>query len=331
MSALLCLANMSSPFALLVLLSVSLSVALLADSFTAAQSPQSIADVRIVSVSGCVDVYPVTVNCSLSTSTLRIRTAGLPSTLDWNSQFLSGIAQVNGYSYFIISRAWPDTSDATKSTVFLNVSTSAYYPHITGLLVSLSLVDYYDGVYPHLPSAPFQAFSFVFENAPTLASISGCDGGGQATLHCVPDAAVLTLTGSGLSWYASGVNSLVNIGGGSSFMVNRKGYNIMTVVNDSYATMTLTDIYASLLKPQHYAGVLLPFTLSSKTLSAVGRTVSSYTTNALHISFVPLPPPSITQWYAAATHHPRCAANLHLNLYVRLARLHCGAQVLQLL
>ena len=286
---------MHSHVALLVFLSVAF---LLLHSLAVAQPPPTtIADVRITSITGCVDVYPVTVNCSVASNTLRIQTAaGFPAANTYRYLYIS--AQLDSYSYFTTTSVWPDLSDPTNTSVFVNVTASAYYPHITGVLVNVSFID--RSAYPSPTSPAFAGFSYRFEGPPTLTSIAGCEGSGQATLNCIPDLTVLELTGSGLLWYSSGDGSALSIGNETNPAVGGR----MRVVNDSYATLSLDRIYGTLLKPQHYAGVWLPLTLRSSLFSPTGVLEYSYGTNPLHISFVPLPPPKIT-FMSAATHQHR--------------------------
>ena len=284
----------------------TLLAVLLCLTLAAAQPPQSLEDVQITSVTGCVDVYPVTVNCSVATTTLRIQTAaGFPAVNNDPSRFPLYInARLNDYNYFTTTHTWLDPNDPTNSSVFVNVTASAYYPHITDALISISFIDY--GAYPSLPTSPlFAGFSYRFEGPPVLTSIAGCDGNGQSTLNCVPDSAVIELTGSGLLWYSSTQGVQLNIGSGTSGQFD--SFN-MQVVNDSYATLSLDWIYGSLLKPQHYAGVLLSINFTSSAYRRTGEVEYSYTTNSLQISFVSLPPPSITYWCVKTTHiHPQCA------------------------
>jgi len=274
---------------------VLLSALLLLHSLAAAQSPEFIADVQITSITGCVDVPPVTVNCSVGTTTLRIQTAnGFPATRDFNYQPVYLDAHLNEYSYFSTTAVWPDLNDPTNSSVFVNITAGGYYPHITDALISVSFVDYYSG--DRLTSPPFAGFSYRFEGPPTLTSIGGCDGSGQSTQNCVPDSATIELTGSGLLWYQSAWSAQLTIGNKSTVSGSS-----LRVVNDTYATLSLAWIYTSLLQPQHYAGVLLPLNFTSLSVDRSGVVQYSYTTNSLYISFVPLPPPSISTWFATPT------------------------------
>jgi len=276
---------------------VLLSALLLLHTVTAAQPPQSIADVRITSISGCVDVPPVTVNCSVGTTTLRIQTAsGFPASIDRYGQPLFINARLNDYSYVTTTTVWPDPTDSTNSSVFVNVTAAAYYPHITDALISVSFVDYF--AYPDVPTSPaFAGFSYRFEGPPTLTSIAGCEGSGQSTLNCVPDSSIIAVTGSGLLWYSSTRGVQLSIGSQTSEQFSQLK---LQVINDSYATLSLDSVYGSLLKPQHYAGVLLPLNFTSSAYNRNGEAEYSYTTNSLQISFVPLPPPVITEWSVAA-------------------------------
>ena len=255
---------------------VSLVAICLLVTLTAGQQPESIRDVQIASVTGCVNQYPVTVNCSVGVSTLRIQTkAGFPATVDWYSSPLFIIANLDNFTYFTATGVWPDLSDATNSSVFVNISARAYYPHITDVLVSLSFVDYYSVGQP--TSVPFAGFAFRFEGPPTLTSIAGCDGSGQSTLNCVPDSSILELTGSGLLWYTSGYGAVLNIGNATEHAY------FLQVVNDTYATLSLAWMYATLLKPQHYSGVLLSFNLSSSAYDMWGqRRLLLYDKHSLH-------------------------------------------------
>ena len=270
---------------------VLLFAVLLLHSLAAAQSPQSIADVQISSISGCVDTYPVTVNCSVGQATLIIQTAaGFPAGRDLSTEPVYITARLNNYTYFTSTNVQLNPNDPTNTSVLVNVTATAYYPHINGMLVSVMFIDYYSPGRPS--SAEFAGFSYRFEGPPTLLSISGCNGSGASTLNCVPDSSTVELTGSGLLWLTTGYRTQLNIGSVSS----RTLYNSLTVVNDTYATLSLQYIYGTLLKPQHYSGVLLALNFTSTAYSADFLIESFYTTNSLYISFVPLPPPTIQQW-----------------------------------
>ena len=297
-----------------VLLLLLPALLLLLDSSTVAhaqQSPQSFSDVRITSISGCTDVGAVTVNCSVATTTLLIRTAaGFPAATDWLRSPPYITARLNGYSYFTTTATWLNPSDPTNSSVYVNVTAGGYYPHITGQLVSVWLVQfatYWLSAPPGTPS--FDGFSYAFDQPPTLTSVSGCDGGGQSTLNCLPDYSILTLTGSGLLWLSTGSTILLNLGSGSASL------DSISVRNDSYATLPLVDVYSTILSPQHYGGALLSFNLTSVAYGRTGGREYSYTTNSLQISFAPLPPPNITDWYVPHS----CGLQLASSAPLRLA------------
>ena len=293
-----------------------LSAVCLFHTLAAAQQPESMTDVEITYISGCVDVYPVTVNCSVATTTLFIQTAaGFPSSVFSFGYWLYVDLYLGNHTYFTTSTAWLNPDDATNTSAFVNVSARAYYPHITDQLISVSFIDYWSVGAP--TSVPFAGFSYRFEGPPTLTSIAGCEGSGQSTLNCVPDATVLELTGSGLLWYSQGYNAVLNIGDATSTLLST---SVLQVINDTYAVLTLEWIYSSMLKPQHYAGVLLSLNITS---IAYGRMVDyeySFTTNTLFLSFVPLPLPVVTQWY----HHALCSVCLCCsNPVVRPIRISC--------
>ena len=272
---------------------VTLSAVLWLASLSIAQ-PATLADVQIVSISGCVDEYPITVNCSLN-SVLHLHTNGFPTDIDWAAHPLNIVAQVGGYTYFTTTTPSLDSSTATTATITVNITATAYYPHITGVLVSVHFVDNWTQGRP--TSASFAGFSYLFEGPPVLASISGCAGSGLSTQSCVPDQTVLVLTGSGLSWFAANDGVQLNIGNVSSL----SWATPLLVSNDNYATLDMSWIYGRMLKPQHYAGVLLNFSLTSVAFTEGGQIAYFYTTNVLQISFVPLPSPSVTTWYTEHT------------------------------
>ena len=231
---------------------------------------------------------PVTVNCSVASTILLIQTvAGFPASRDLSEQPIYISSRLNNYNYFTTSPVWLNPNDPTNTSVYVNVTTG-YYPHLTGVLISVSFIDYYGSGTPSSPA--FAGFSYQFDGPPILTSIGGCDGSGQSTLNCVPDIAQIELTGSGLLWFTVGFRVQLNIGAEST-----PAYG-MQVVNDSYAILPLAWVYGYLLKPQHYAGVLLSFNLTSAAYSSLGQREYTYTTNSMQISFVPLPPPNITEW-----------------------------------
>ena len=287
-----------------------------------AQLPASLTDVQIISVSGCVDVGAVTVNCSVATTTLLIRTAaGFPATTNWVSRPVYVAARLNDYAYFVTTAPWLNTADPSNSSVYVNVTAGGYFPQLTGQFLSVSFVPSPSATRPG--SAAFAGFSYAFDGPPTLLSISGCDGSGAATLHCVPGSSLLELTGSGLLWLQSSIRTTVNIGSVSDTL-----YGGVQVLNDSYATLSLAGLYSRLLQPQHYAGVLLSFNLTSTTYNRQGVVQHSYTTNALQLSFVPLPPPKVKDWYATTQHatsllKPRQPPAFALNASVRCLSTKC--------
>ena len=59
-----------------------------------------------------------------------------------NNRRLFVKAQVNGYLYFTTTQVWLDLSDPTNTSVYVNITASVYYPHITGQLISVSFTDY---------------------------------------------------------------------------------------------------------------------------------------------------------------------------------------------
>ena len=173
------------------------------------------------------------------------------------------------------------------------MSSPSYVPHLAGVMGTIILRLSSNLAVDQSSSPPFAGFSLAFDNPPVLTSISGCGGAGSTSTfaaECVPDVTTLTIRGSGLMWYSSGWGAQLNIGN-SSVSASVPHF---TLLDDSTAILSLYGVYHSVLTPQHYAtDTPLPLSLTSYGL-ANGQYTTWYTTNALSISFVALPPPSIS-------------------------------------
>ena len=235
-------------------------------------------NIVITSVTGCTDQGRVTIDCPLPAN-LRIRTTGLPPWTADDGPHIRLRSSSSGSLTTYGGEVTLDSSDPTGSTALVSVSPVSWNTIVPAGLVNISFVDISGN-----SSAFQQAFAFRWTGPPVLTSISGCEGGGQSTLNCVPDETVLTVVGSGLSWLGLDLPPRLNMGGGSVRLAEQP-----TVVNDSYATVPIYTAYATLLRPSHYNGSLLnvSFTLSPAYPVAT-------TSNVLYVSFGPQPPPSIS-------------------------------------
>ena len=267
----------------------------------------AVQDIVVMGVTGCVDQSPVTLDCLLPAN-LRIHTTGLPA---WSSdddlpyiRIRAAITGSGGAGLSFGGDVSIDSSDPTNSTVLVSIMPAAWYPALGGGLLNISFYHWAS----NNQSAWVNAFSFLWTGPPVLSTISGCDGGGAATLDCVPTETTLTITGSGLRWLGLDRPPFLNLGLGSVRLSE-----VPIVANDSYATLSIFAVYGSLLKPMHYNSSLLNVSITLSTAYA-----ATTTSNALAVSFGPQPPPSIqlvlagrcndtesTQW-----HFVGCVPNL---------------------
>ena len=218
----------------------------------------------ITAVTGCTDVFPITVNCSMPAN-ISIQTGGVGNLFTVPQLLRLTIAGDNRYVSVYLN-----TSDSTNSTLWATVAPSGYNPMWMGSTINISF--YTTGS----PTSVFPGFTFAPEPVPALTSISGCTGSGLATTSCAPDTAMLTIQGSGIGWLTSGSMQL------------RIGTNVVTsplrAVNSTYGTLSLTNVYYSLLLPEHYNGVLLSLQFQGYFLDGSSFVIF---TNALSISFIP--------------------------------------------
>ena len=252
-------------------------VCLLLQSCLSFAQPTSITQVVITSVTGCANVFPITVNCSIPAN-LSIHTSGVGNLLSSGGGGVNALLLVDyvgGRNNFPLSL---DTSDPSNSTLWATVRPGAYNPQWMNTLLNISL--YLAGSV----NTVIPAFSFAFEPVPVITSISGCTGSGEATTNCAPDSAVITIQGTGIGWLATQSMQL-RIGSNVVYL-----WSSFIAVNATYGTLSLSNIYYGLLFPEHYGGVLLSLHFQSST-SQTGGNPLVIATNAVSISFAPLPPP----------------------------------------
>ena len=247
--------------------------------------PSSIVDAVINSVTGCTDVYPITVNCSMPAN-LTFHTSGVGQLLVGGAAGQS-VVLVDYPGGRISFPVYLDATDSTNSTLWATVRPGAYSPQWLSTLLNVSLLV---SGYANIPSP---AFTFAYEPVPVISSISGCTGSGQATLNCLPDSAVLTIQGTGIGWLAT-TSMQLRIGDNT---VYTQPYSSFTDVNATYGTLSLASIYYGLLLPEHYNGVMLPLQFQSTTTLAGGSRLV-IATNVMSISFAPLPPPVFNTPYS---------------------------------
>ena len=252
-------------------------------SLTSAQSGRadySAALIAFVTSNGaCQDVFPYAWNCTI------------PVTLTFT--LTQPLVPVPSYAYFLLDGQDSETytyasllrgSNTSYSGV---VTTGGYALGLMGRPLAVSLYDMTTGN----RSAPFVGVSFALLPPPTFASIGGCVGSGQATSQCLPENDTVTFTGSGFSIFAALRVYYLLIGATTLTLGPQTGTAAaLQVVNDSYATLTLSAVYAN-LPPSQYGGTSYPLFFNLQWRQLTQQAYANYYTNALAISFAPLPPP----------------------------------------
>ena len=245
----------------------------------------SLSILSITSNGSCVDVYPVVTRCTL------------PATLTVS---LSGPIVVPQYRFFLIldsgdsdsaAALISNPSDPTNSSVRATVLLDGYALSQMGRPVSVYL---YDTQTANRSVALSGGVSVAPVPVPSLASISGCQGGGAATSGCVPTVDTLAFTGSGFLTFNMLSDVELVVGTSSGYLYADRSGSGVQVVNDSYITLSLDTAYELVVQAVHYSGASLPIKFNLRYYSYVQRRLLPFYTNALSISFAPLPPPIVT-------------------------------------
>ena len=260
----------------------------------------------VTSMSGCTDVGATTVDCTLPVL-ITVRGSG----------FLSNISGATSLFYAQQPLYWisvqPQLSPAAVAAKFPSpaISPSARFPVndtyfvfqlyylgrgalVEGEPISVTVTvggDYARSTMPWLAQtlAPFAGVTINSVAPPLISAISGCPvvgADGLSVAQCLPDANVLTLTGSGfLQW--QGTTLFSNIGALQSYM--RLNYDNTSVtrsaiVSDSLILVSLTSTFYRLLSAGDYGAPPQPFYVTEQ--------YSSWQSTQMSVQFAPLPPPS---------------------------------------
>ena len=237
----------------------------------------------------CRNDFPAALNCTLPVYFIALidgfpanGTEGFPGQQGGQYTLYLQVVAADG-STLISSQLSLAPSSNSTSTVSGAFRLSDYAPSLfTGALQGVAMYDsntqFRTAVTPRLVSlAPLPT--------PALTAISGCrdQPGEQATLLCVPDRSVLTLTGTGFSTLQALGSFQLIVGAASSWLWS--GGSL--VRNGSRVVLSLAEYYATL--DIDYSGAPQPIALSA---GSNWGTASAFTTNALTVSFAPLPPPT---------------------------------------
>ena len=265
---------------------------------TAAASQSSDGPV-VTSVSGCVDVGTMTVNCTLPVY-LTVRGSGFTANIGSGGMTRSPVTWISPklqLSAAAVSRgvSLPYTR---ASGLFPANDTYFVYRQLylgQGVLeegVPLTLTVVSGETYAQLKSTsePFVAVSLTAVAPPTIDSVAGCPivgADGLSVAQCLPDLHLLTLTGSGfLQWQATPL--LLYIGESRTYMALPLG-NISSsyILSDSVITVSLAEEYNWLLAVHDFGTPPLAFYFTEQLSGVQSRRMS--------IQFDTLPPPSYTE------------------------------------
>ena len=274
-------------------LSTLLLLLLLATVFSPlaqAQSYYPFANLTILDAAGdgdCVNVGGVATNCTLP-FTLNLTVAYLPLPIPTDPYALE--VTLNYESYFrvdLYSAAYTPTSIA-----FLVSSYTYWWPGGTPLGLSL-IWDVSNGTTrARQVWGPTPAFSLQPWVYPDVYSVTGCQPSNSAlmTTNCVPEQDVLTVTGVSFSQVTS--LQLVISGEGLTTRFSTIYWTYTTgaaLLNDSCATIALTDNLGFLLLAEHYSGQQLQ-------LQLVGAAPTTWQATPFFITMAFLPAPLVTRY-----------------------------------
>ena len=155
--------------------------------------------------------------------------------------------------------------------------------------MTIAAYDSSTRTWPNQTLAPFAGVSIKSVPPPVVTAISGCPvvgSDGLSVAQCLPDANVLTLTGSGfLQWQKTTL--YINIGNLriplSLYYDNSSLYNNV-IMSDSVIVLSLTSSYSRLLKEGDFGAPPLSFYITEM--------YSSWQSVPMSIQFAALPPPS---------------------------------------
>ena len=252
-------------------------------------------DVRLLTVIGltsttgaCINQWPAVLNCTFP-APLVVSIGGFPATGTAN---FTGSASYSLYvllvaedgaalsSTQLILSATANTTSTARGTIRLSTYAPSFF---SGELLGARL---YDSRTSNPSNVTWDLATLMPYPVPTLLSISGCQGEGLSTLLCVPDESVLVVQGSGLTTLNELSSFYLTIGTYSTYMYSSSA--TFTLVNDTL-TLQLGLLYTYL--KVNYSGPPVPLFIRCQPASSSDH--AGFTTNALSISFGPLPPPVV--------------------------------------
>ena len=239
----------------------------------------------------CVNIAPAALNCTVP-STLTFYVTGIPAgVIPGQVDFLlfyddEEEVHVTGSSY---------VRNANGSVTALAVSLYRQGWLLALMGLPLTVLPFKMGNLSNAGTPLVGGLSFALVPPPFLSGISGCVGEGPATLDCVVDRDVLTLYGTGLSFFRDQYGYDIDIG---SFTYNTNGEadtraHGVIVVSDSQLLMPLNRSYAWVLPPIDYTEVVLPLSFNLRWYVRGTQRYHHWHTNSVNVSFAPIPPPLV--------------------------------------
>ena len=250
----------------------------------------------ITSAGSCTDVFPAALNCSLpATLTVHVQwSPDIPPYVDLPRSLRFVVTGLAAEVTFL-ARAGNSSSALTGELKLGGYSTA-----MMGRMLTLQALDSISGN----RSQAFQGLSLALVPPPVLLSIEGCQGSGAFTGNCRVDQDALVLRGTGLSFF----NALLSyqlLLGDSVALVYGSSHELQAL-NDSVALLSLDSSLSDVSVEAHYTGVTLNISANLRWYNLLtGRYVDAHT-NALSLSFAPLPPPLVTSasvsWFYRSVH-----------------------------
>ena len=271
----------------------------------AATACQSSAGPVVTSVSGCVDVGTMTVNCTLPVL-LTVRGSGFLTNVTgaaplytsspsyWITPLLElspeAVATGEPYPYSVASALFP----ANDTYFVFEVNYLGRGVLVEGVPLELTVIAGKGTTLRQSMSAPFVAVSLLSLPPPVVSSVSGCPivgADGLSVTQCLPDVHLLTLTGTGfLQWRSTPLS--LNAGNVQTSL-NLRLANVSSpsftpdytwILNDTVITITLATAYRYLLQAGDFGAPPRALFIQER--------LSGWQSRPMTIQFAALPPPS---------------------------------------
>ena len=260
---------------------------------------------NITSVSGCVDVGPITTQC---VRPVRLTITGNGFLADMADPYNS-LRSTNFYPlvHFATSATYP----GSRSSCWADRDTinDTWLQCELPMEGSFNLFDFdvlLNVTYDHQRgdnSPPFPGISFKYLPTPHISSVEGCaavSADGMTTSGCSPTSSVLTLHGSGFSslnhtdfYIYLGTRAMpasLDVEWDSRGALSTKPGDY----NDSRLTFSMLNSYNNLLTEEQYNGAPIPLYLANLNGGNGYHSRQYWASNSVYAQFVSLAPPTLS-------------------------------------